>query len=57
MDILAVVAEKHIGLAHDNVVFALGDAMKCLELGSVDTLRTNCQPSESLGSLMKLFVE
>lgn len=39
VDVFAVVAEAHLGLAEANGVFALGHAIKLLELCLVDTLR------------------
>jgi hypothetical protein len=35
---LAVIAERHLGLAETNRVFALGDAIELLEFGLVDAL-------------------
>ena len=36
---LAVVAERHLGLAETNCVFTRGDAIELFKLSLVDTLR------------------
>jgi hypothetical protein len=42
---LAIVAEGHLGLAEANGVFPLGDAIKLLEVGLVNTLQQKLETS------------